>query len=282
VASQSSLYYALIDVPGSSDELLLDSLGIDVDQNRLDGESVLAGTTRSRISRADRLVERNALEVRAGFIWRAFDFLDESNVSIFEDPLSLESDGSVAMFTLPNGLLGFAIFDGEGARLDDSDILLDTNQNNFRAQVAISCLNCHGPSGIIPVEDEVRAFVQNNADDFDPALVASVELLYPPQATLDGFLEGDADQYARARASAGLASEGADPLAIALLNFDSDLGIEKLAGDLWVSVTAISNNLDALPPSFSAPFVDRDDYSATYAEAICIVTDTENRPLDCL
>jgi len=281
VASQSSLYYALIDVPGSADGLLLDSLAIDVEQNRLDGETVLAGTTRSRISRADRLVERNEIEVRAGFIWRAFDFLDESNVSIFEDPLSLESDGSVALFTLPNGLLGFAIFDGEGARRDDSDILLDTNQNNFRAQVALSCLNCHGPTGIIPVEDEVRSFVQNNADDFAPALVASVELLYPPQAELEGFLEGDADRYARARASAGLASEGADPLASALFVFDQDVGLERQAGDLWVSQSAIVDNLDNLPPSFSAPFADRDDYASAYAEAICVVTDTDNRPVDC-
>ena len=282
IASQSSLYYALIDVPGTSDGLLLDSFAIDVEQNRRDGESVLAGTTRSRISRADRLIERNALEVRAGFIWRAFDFLDESNVSIFEDPLSLDSDGSVALFTLPNGLLGFAIFDDEGARRDDSDILLDTNQNNFRATVALSCLNCHGPTGIIPVEDEVREVVQNNADELDPDLVADVERLYRPQAELDGFLESDADQYARARANAGLASDGADPLASALLRFDQDVRIEEQAGDLWVPQSAITDNAGELSPVFAAPFADRDDYSTVYADAICIVTETENRPVDCL
>lgn len=281
VASQSSLYYALIDVPGSADELLLDTLGIDVGQNRRDGTSVLAGTTRSRISRADRLVERNPLEVRAGFIWRAFDYLDESGVSIFEDPLSLDSDGSVALFTLPNGLFGFAIFDGEGTRRDDSDILLDTNQINFRATVAISCLNCHGPIGIIPVVDEVRGVVQNDADELDPERVADVQRLYPPQAELDALFESDADRYTRARASAGLDGEGADPLGLALLRFDSDLGLEQIAGDLWVPQSAIVANLSELPPTFGAPFLDRDDYSLDFAAAICTVASTENRPIGC-
>jgi hypothetical protein len=280
VASQSSLYYALIDVPSSSEELL-DSLAIAVDQNRRDGEAVLAGTTRSRISRADRIVERHDLEVRAGFFWRALDFFDDAG-SIFEDPLSQQNDGSVALFTLPNGLLGFSIFDGDGARRDDSDILLDTNQNNFRATVALSCLNCHGPTGIIPIEDEVRAVVQNNADQLDPALVAGVERLYPPQAELEAILERDAEQYASARASAGLSGEGADPLAIALLGFDQDLGRAIIAADLWVPESAVVDNASELPPLFSAPLLDRDDFSSAYAEAICIVTETENSPVDCL
>ena len=46
--------------------------------------------------------------------------------------------------------------------VEDSDILLDTNQNNFRAVTAVSCSNCHA-AGFIPVIDEVRDIALANA-----------------------------------------------------------------------------------------------------------------------
>lgn len=282
VTSESSLYYALVGVPATSEALYLDSLAIDVDANRRDGESVLAGTTRSLISRANRLFDRNEIEVRAGFIWRALDSFTESGIDFFADPLTLDNDGSVTLFTLPNGLLGFAIFDAEGNRIDDSDILLDTNQNNFRAKVAASCLNCHGSTGLLPVEDEVRAFVEANADDFDAATVAAVERLYPPQSELDGIIARDSSAYTATRVRAGIDTPGGDALGNALLAFDRDVDTAAMAGDLFVSQQDFVNNLNLLPPNLSAPFTDRGDYASAYAEAVCILGSVnENVPVDC-
>ena len=77
-----------------------------------------------------------------------------ANDNIFEDPFGFQPGGTEAIFTLPNGMLGFIIADENDRIVEDSDILLDTNQNNFRAITSVSCANCHA-TGFIPVVDEV-------------------------------------------------------------------------------------------------------------------------------
>jgi mono/diheme cytochrome c family protein len=134
-ASIGNLYYALIgvDVTQTLDDFILNDLLIDVNQNLIDEEQVRAGTTKSRISRQDRVVQRDEIEIRQGVLWQSFDFEDDQNESIFESPFDFAEGGTEAIFTLPNGLFGFIIADENGAIVEDSDILLDTNQNNFRA-----------------------------------------------------------------------------------------------------------------------------------------------------
>jgi mono/diheme cytochrome c family protein len=134
-ASIGNLYYALIDVDvqDTLDNFILNDLQIDVVANLDDEDQVRAGTTKSRISRQDRVVERDEIEIRQGVLWQSFDFEDDANDSIFEDPFNFAEGGTEAIFTLPNGMFGFIIADENSAIVEDSDILLDTNQNNFRA-----------------------------------------------------------------------------------------------------------------------------------------------------
>jgi hypothetical protein len=140
-AGREETYMALIDLPETRDDLLLE-LGIDVDANRRDGQARRAATTKSRISRLDRIIERHEIEVRAGVFWMTLDF-DDSNTlgTSFAQPLRTESDGGVITFSLPNGLPAFAVYDQGGQLVPDSDILLDTSQNNFRALTAVSCMS---------------------------------------------------------------------------------------------------------------------------------------------
>jgi len=283
VAALDALYYALLNTPSDSASFLSE-LGVDVDAAILNGDTVRAGTSQSRISRADRRVERYDLANRPGFLWRALDFADESaSASIFEDPFSTESDGTVAMYTLPNGLLGFAIFDQDDNRTNDSDILLDTNQNNFRARVSGSCLSCHGGTGPIPVVDEVRAFVEGNADAYDPAVVAAVQRVYPSATELAGIVDADSTLYqtALSRASARLVG-GGDPLGALLLQFDRDLSETEMAGDLFVSQGDFEANRRLLSPVLSVSAIDRDDFAALYLDSLCILSAAgENFPAGC-
>ncbi|HKO93022.1 MAG TPA: hypothetical protein VJU61_17825, partial [Polyangiaceae bacterium] len=87
VAVIGNLYYAIIDVDVNAPlaDFIANELLIDVDQNILDGDSIRAGTTKSRISRQDRLVQRDDIEVRGGALWQSFDFEDNglANDSIF-------------------------------------------------------------------------------------------------------------------------------------------------------------------------------------------------------
>src|SRR5690606_21879939 len=126
-----------------------------------------AGTTRSAISRQDRVVERHEIEVRRGAFWQSFDFAaGAGGGSIFADPFGFNQGGTEAIFSLPNGMLGFIIADENDNIVGESNILLDTFQNDFVARTSVSCSNCHA-QGYNPVEDEVGPFVRENRFRFD-------------------------------------------------------------------------------------------------------------------
>jgi len=89
-ATIGNVYYALIDVnvQDTLDNFILNDLDIDVVANLEDEDQVRAGTTKSRISRQDRVVQRDEINVRQGVLWQSFDFEDDANDSIFEDPFN--------------------------------------------------------------------------------------------------------------------------------------------------------------------------------------------------
>ncbi len=74
----------------------------------------------------------------------------------------MKSDAKEVIFSLPNGLLGFAVFDGKGKRLDKADGDVAANRRSrFRdtqVRTAYHCIACHLPDrGWIEVDDEVRS-----------------------------------------------------------------------------------------------------------------------------
>jgi serine/threonine-protein kinase len=286
VAIIGNLYYAIIDVDVNQPlaTFISDELGIDVVANLEDEESIRAGTTKSRISRQDRLVQADDIEVRGGVLWQSFDFEDDANESIFEDPFGFAAGGTEAIFTLPNGMLGFIIADANDAIVEDSDILLDTNQNNFRAITSVSCSNCHA-QGFIPVVDEVREIALANAREIglDRDEVEQLEGIYvSPQEFARKVQEDSQGFYQRALQLADLPIQGGDPVSSVFLRFDQDLRIEDVAGDLGVTPDDLDENLDLLDPVLSTldrGTIDRDDFTAVFVNSLCIMsTPLENQP----
>jgi hypothetical protein len=245
---------------------------------------VRAGTTKSRISRQDRLVQRDDIEVRGGALWQSFDFEDDANESIFEDPFGFAAGGTEAIFTLPNGMLGFIIADADGNIVEDSDILLDTNQNNFRAVTSISCSNCHA-SGLIPVVDEVREVSLANAREIglDRDEVEQLEGIYVSPQEFARIVQDDSQGfYQRALQLADLPTQGGDPASNVFLRFDQDLRIADVAGDLGVTPEDLDGNLDLLDPTLAVlelGTIDRDDFTAVFVDSLCVMsTPLENQP----
>jgi hypothetical protein len=80
--------------------------------------------------------------------------------------------------------------------VEDSDILFDTNQNNFRAVTAVSCSNCHA-QGLIPVVDEVREIALANARTIglNADEVEQLRNVYPTAAEFARIVEGDTQQF---------------------------------------------------------------------------------------
>jgi len=286
-ASIGNLYYALIDVDVNQtlDDFILNILQIDVAANLADEDQIRAGTTKSRISRQDRVLQRDEINVRQGVLWQSFDFEDDQNESIFEDPFGFAEGGTEAIFTLPNGMFGYIIADAVGAIVEDSDILLDTSQNNFRAVTSVSCSNCHA-QGLIPVVDEVRAIALANArtSGLNRDEVEQLEAVYPSAQEFARTVEQDSTQfYKAALTQATVPLAGGDPVSRVFLRFDQDVRIETAAGDLGLTPDELDENLDILDPALgvlnNGGVIDRDDFAAVYVNSLCILSVVnENQP----
>jgi len=289
-ASIGNLYYALIgvDAQDTLDNFILNTLGIDVVQNLADSEQIRAGTTKSRISRQDRVIERDEINNRQGVLWQAFDFLaNDANQSIFDDPFGFAEGGTEAMFSLNNGLLGFIIADADSVIKEDSDILLDTNQNNFRAVTSISCSNCHA-QGFIPVKDEVAPIALANAiqSGLNKDEVQQLEDVYPSAAVFATTVENDSNDFKARLSQAKVPTEGGDPVSQTFFRFDARIHLNDAAGDLGVTKAVLDHNITILDPALGVLSgdvgqMDRDDFTAVYGLTLCQLTQVnDNQPTD--
>ncbi len=287
-AAIGNLYYALIDVNVNDtlDNFILNDLQIDVAANLENEDQVRAGTTRSRISRQDRMVQRDDIEVRAGVLWQSFDFLDDQNESIFEDPFGFAEGGTEAIFTLPNGMFGYIIADENSVIVEDSDILLDSSQNNFRAITSVSCSNCH-QTGLIPVVDEVRDIAIDNARNsgLNNDDIEQLEGVYPDADEFARIVADDSSAfYQSALGRANLPIQGVDPISFVFLRFDQDVTLADAAGDLGITPDDLEQELNDLDPALGIleqSRLDRDDFTAVYVNSLCILSEVnENQPLD--
>jgi hypothetical protein len=287
VAALGNLYYALIgvDVNQSLDDFILNDLGIDVEENLEDGDLIRAGTTRSAISREDRVVERHRLGRRQGAYWQSFDFAsDQAGENIFTEPFSFNQGGTEAIFSLPNGLLGFLIADENDNIVPESDLLLDTFQADFVARTSVSCSNCHA-QGYNMVADEVRPFVNGNRrsvgrDDFE----AVNEVYLDPDAFAEVIAE-DSAYYLASLERAGLPATGADPVAQSYLRFNVELDLKQAAAELGLTPEELDDDLNLLDPRLSVlrqTTIEREDFTDTFEESLCIMQIiSTNAPENC-
>jgi len=285
-----NLYYAIIgvNVANTLDNFIAVDLQIDVAQNLLDEEQVRAGTTKSRISRQDRVVTRDDIQIRQGALWTSFDFADDQNESIFDDPFDFAEGGSEVIFTLPNGMFGYIIADENSVIVEDSDILLDTKQNNFRAVTSISCAGCHA-QGLIPVVDEVREIAIANArvSGLNNDEVEQLRAVYPEAADFARIVDDDTTRFYKSALSiAGVELQGVEPTSDVFFRFDQDMRLEDAAGDLGLTPEDLANDINLLNPALSVlerSTLDRDDFTQFYVDSLCILTTFgDNVPLQTL
>jgi serine/threonine-protein kinase len=286
-ASSGNLYYSLARVPDALDELL-DDLGIDVEDNRDRGFAARAATTQSGISREERVVERHDVNVGAGRVfWQSFEFAPGGGGSdIFVRPLDLDPGETEVIYSQPNGLHAYASFDEDGDRIEESNLLFDTLQEDFAVRSAVSCMTCHS-RGLLQVRDEVRSFVESqrrsySADDFQ-----AVQELYPTIDQMDGIIETDRQVYQAALTDAGVPLDVTDPVSGAYLRFDGRVTLADVAGDLAVEPEELELEINRLDPRLR-PVVERNDlqiarnqFENVFAESLCIMqVVSRNHPAD--
>jgi hypothetical protein len=281
-ALAGDLYYAILGLPRSDlRAFLYDAWGLDAAQDLEDGLERRAGTWKSRVTQADRLVQRDQLGSR-GVLWQAFEIDDRKDASMFEEPLQDWGVRRQIMFTLPNGLFGFISTDPNDRPLTDTQLLLDTLDDPLPARGVVSCSACHA-SGLIPVVDEVKNVSTANAKDIglNAEQVALLDQVYPDSSAFGELVASDSAPYGQALARLQLASSGSDPVATAALRFDAPLTLRDAAGELGVRPDVLAGGLARTP--WLAPLgsgtLGRDAFAAVYVASLCVLDEAlENRP----
>lgn len=134
------------------------------------GAQVRGAVLFSEVAHHNRLLERTptVLIYGKGTYQKSYDFKTSIDLQdVLKDLLIDQADAYEVIFNLPNGLLGFAVFDAKGKRLDKADGDVANNRRlKFRdtqVRTAYHCIGCHLPDkGWIDVDDEVRALASKS------------------------------------------------------------------------------------------------------------------------
>jgi hypothetical protein len=271
-ASNAPLYYGLLGMPDDADGLILNELQIDVAANLADEEVIRAGLGGTGISSSEFLVERHEIEVRQGILWQIFSDEDGAQ-ALIDDPLGTPaSEERELTFTLPNGLLAHMLVDGDGERIDDSALTLDTSQNNFRAAIAHSYTKFRAQG--VTATDLLRDIALNDPR-FDQEELEKIRNIYPAADDLARIVEDDRIFVVSALARINLDVNDPDPIDATFLEFDRDVDATTAAAELFVTRDELLDNLNILDPALSVLAnggrLDRNDFDALYLGSLCIL-----------
>jgi len=279
-ATSANVYYGVLGIPEDLDAFLVDDLAIDAAANLQDRALVRAGLDGTGFAGTEFLLERFDIQVRAGYVWQIFAD-PEGGEALLEDPLGTpDHQERELLFTLPNGLLAHALADGNGQRIDASDQLIDGNELDFRAKVAISYLRLRsqGMTG----SDSLRAAVLADPSGLSPEELEAILEIYPTADALADQLEFDRDFPGTALAALGGDIDAPDPSAAVFDRFASTLDLEAAAADLFVSPEFLEDNLNLLAPELGVldgGNIDRADFDVFYLDSLCILSVVnENTP----
>ena len=243
----STLYYRLTNTPNTFIQLAQQT-GVLYGADFLNFEAMLIGFNGSPISnQKNRLLSRH--ESNDGYFWTTYDPIEIANVperNLFEFPL-IDATGSTKIFefaaseviyTMPNGLQGYALFNAVGTRQDVApvNIVRDT-ESPLSAEIrnANSCHRCHA-NGRIAATDQIRNHVLDNASQFDVADVEIIKLLYRPDNANSAQFSTDNLLASRALAQLGIKPGDVDPINFCTDKFLSDWTLEQLATFLFIPV----------------------------------------------
>jgi hypothetical protein len=298
-ATKAPLYDLLLDLPNTVDQLAA-RLGINIndDINHPGLEEpdnlVRIGFRRSGVALHNRMLERH-LGNQGQYLWISYDFdSGQGRQDVLANPLgpanrdrqnfqnTFQNVAGEVIFTLPNGLQGFMVIDGQGRKLDAASIKVvrDPNRRDAIVQNGLSCMGCHaGPGLLRPRQtDEVPLFADTHIAQFLGRELDEIESSYPRLLRPDVF-NSDAGRY---RANAEGSPGGAPPaegtytaFITALGQYESNVGYHGAASEfneeyraLRDKVQANDSQNEALPKNVQAPLVTRDDFVCVWRDLV--------------
>jgi hypothetical protein len=218
-AGEAPLYYELLGVPEKlSDLATLNS--VDIEQSIKTAAARRIALATSAVTRGNRLIERHP--GGRGGLWLVYDFATSTgDQNIFENPQGpktalfgqkpFKPDEIRAIYVLPNGFFGFALYDAAGNRIDRvlpgiekpyAGIEADAIEPTTKA--GVRCFSCHG-DGLVEAKDEFKTAL-NASVPVSPSRAEALRLFgTDSENTL--LLIGARERYFRAMKSAGIKSE---------------------------------------------------------------------------
>lgn len=302
-ASQPENYYSILKIPPNLTECT-QVAGVDLaddvirtfeqpnDKARILRVGIPAG--QSGKSPNNRLLERH--QIPGGYFWLSYDFAitnGDPTKSIFSSPVGPADflvdvarlaavdqffipQGYQALFSLPNGLQGFAIFGADGQRLDAADPNLVFDAGNSKNQGIIeaghSCMSCHG-GGTVDAVDQIRDFVLAGAESLPLEATQGILAAHPGQDLINNAIEADRGNYQDARWQAHLLDKRSDRINDIIVHYDANMTLSQAASELNLTVDQFRNLVLGLPDNLAidlAPLengsLERETFEAIYQD----------------
>jgi hypothetical protein len=285
-AGQPPAYYFLQDLPSKKGDFTT-AIGITEVPNLEASNIIRAGFDNSKVSENHRVIERH--ENGESKMWQSYEFGSTSiEKDIFKNPLgpnkvfgsakSFQPGGNEIIYTKPNGMIAFAIFDKEGRLMHDAPPLRD-DQDKVIKEISAGavCMSCHF-EGFIEAEDQVRK-------RHDPALrqedIRIVNQIYLRPSDFNTILRNDSAIYKKKLEAISLGKK-IEPVSAVSRRFSLNLDMSTVSAELMVSQEGFKKAL-ALSPVLTTKFaslidkgsISRSAFTKIFADSVVLLHGSE-------
>jgi hypothetical protein len=285
VAVNLDFYNRIMAIPTTLAQLQEDVTGISDPQAEIDeGRVFRVILENSGVSQWNRAYDRFGGSTIGEYLYISHDFASASGDSnLFDDPIDFKSGGGEMIFSLPNGLQGYMLTDGDGEILREeapSNVVTDPGQRDRRVRVGISCMACHN-NGIITKRDEFYDFynTSNNKNLFSETEHDSIlKLFAAPDAGVQQQ-DLDAGRFRLALAALSINLENPEPIINTSWQFEDELSLTRVAAEFGVDEQSLGFDLKRLQDRVSKSLgslanngrLSRETFADTYKAALCLL-----------
>lgn len=275
----SNKYRAILNLPANIFQLE-NALGInrinsivdalqDKDGRRV--SRIAIGANLSKKSPNNRLLERH--ESNLGSYWMSYDFGPQNgnqrksliqapigpgpNINDIQNVPAFNPDGHQAIFTLPNGLMGFYLANGNGNRRNFGNRNVIVNNKDIKnggvVELGYSCFSCHGGGNLFKANDSLRG-IMLEADNRDlPDIVIDGTLaLHKSQSELNQLITTDSQKFSQSFEKTKLIEISQKGIMQSVGFYERNLKIDQIASELNLTQKQLENLVNRLPNNLQA------------------------------
>lgn len=289
VDTTEGFYYKILQLPATLPQLeVLPFINVPDRAKAIDdGEAFRVIVTESGVSAHNRAYDRYEGSSFGAYYYRSFDFAGEDgDRNLFNNPTDFVADGGEMIFTLPNGLQGYAISDAADQLIREAptNVVKDPGQRDAVVRAGISCMSCHSV-GIIPKRDTFYDFFEKVEGNFIESERDLIEKLMSDPDGSEKRQEADSVQFKSLLAGLGITQPSPDPVTLNSQQFEANLSLERVAAELGMTADDLKFEFGGLDNAFDKLRIgnmSRDELTVLFRSSICILLPGEDVIPDCV